>query len=114
MRRTTMGNQIVHLNDANFSDAVEKDNSPILVDFWAEWCMPCRALAPVIEELAQEYKGKIRFAKLNVDEAQPIAFKFGIRGIPTLILFKDGKKVNELVGNQPKDKIRNMLTSILA
>jgi len=107
-----MGNQIVHLNDKNFSDSVEKDTTPILVDFWAEWCMPCRALAPVIDELSQEFNGKVRFAKVNVDECKDIPSKFGIRGIPTLILFNGGKKVNELVGNQPKEKIKTMLNSL--
>jgi len=104
-----MGDLISHLNDKTFSDTVEKDPAPILIDFWAEWCMPCRALAPVLDELSQEFQGKVRFAKVNVDECQDIPAKFGIRGIPTLILFQDGKKVNELVGNQPKDKIRAML-----
>ena len=103
---------ILQLNDANFSDTVEKDTGPILVDFWAEWCMPCRALAPVIDELAGEFQGKVRFAKVNVDECKDIPSKFGIRGIPTLILFHDGKKVNELVGNQSKDKIKSMLTKV--
>ena len=103
---------ITHLNDTTFSDSVEKDSSPILVDFWAEWCMPCKALAPVIDELAAEFKGKVRFAKVNVDECRDIPAKFGIRGIPTLILFNAGKKVNELVGNQSKEKIRTMLSSI--
>ena len=107
-----MGNQILHLNDQTFADAVENNASPILVDFWAEWCMPCRALAPVIEELSGEFQGKVRFAKVNVDECKEIPARFGIRGIPTLILFSGGKKVNELVGNQPKDKIRTMLSKI--
>ncbi len=107
-----MGNQITALNDKNFSDSVEKDQTPILVDFWAEWCMPCRALAPVIDELATEFQGKVRFAKVNVDECKEVPAKFGIRGIPTLILFHQGKKVNELVGNQPKEKIKNMLASV--
>jgi thioredoxin 1 len=93
---------------------VEQDQTPILVDFWAEWCMPCRALAPVLEELSKEYVGKVRFAKLNVDENQEIPAKFGIRGIPTLILFQNGKKVTELVGNQPKERIRRMLDQALA
>ncbi len=105
-----MGDLITHLNDQSFIDNVEKNPAPILVDFWAEWCMPCRALAPVLEELSQEFQGKVRFAKVNVDECRDVPAKFGIRGIPTLILFQDGKKVNELVGNQPKDKIRAMLT----
>ena len=109
-----MGNQITHLTDTSFTESVEKNPSPILVDFWAEWCMPCRALAPVLDELAQEFNGKIRFAKVNVDECKDIPAKFGIRGIPTLILFQDGKKVNELVGNQPKDKIRSMLSKVSA
>jgi thioredoxin 1 len=107
-----MGNSILILNDKTFSESTEKDESPILVDFWAEWCMPCRALAPVIDELAQEFEGKVRFAKVNVDECKDIPAKFGIRGIPTLILFKNGKKVNELVGNQPKEKIKTMLQQI--
>lgn len=106
-----MGNNIVHLDDESFVTSVEKDGTPILVDFWAEWCAPCRALAPVIDELSQEFAGKVRFAKLNVDESREVPAKFGIRGIPTLIMFKDGKKVNELVGNLPKDRIRQMLAS---
>lgn len=109
-----MGNQIQHLTDQTFGDSVEKDATPILVDFWAEWCMPCRALAPVIDELATEFQGKVRFAKVNVDECKDVPAKFGIRGIPTLILFQDGKKVNELVGNQPKEKIRGMLSKVTA
>lgn len=103
---------ISHLNDSNFTDTVEKNPAPILVDFWAEWCAPCRALAPVIDELATEFDGKVRFAKLNVDEAREVPAKFGIRGIPTLILFHNGKKVSELVGNQPKEKIRALLSSL--
>ncbi|MSP19738.1 MAG: thioredoxin [Bdellovibrionales bacterium] len=104
---------ITNLDDTNFSDAVEKDSTPILVDFWAEWCMPCRALAPIIEELATEFQGKIRFAKVNVDDCKTVPGQFGIRGIPTLILFQDGKKVNELVGNQPKEKIRMMISKVV-
>lgn len=109
-----MGNDILHLNDKNFSDSVEKNGEPILVDFWAEWCMPCRALAPVLDELATEFHGKVRFAKVNVDECSEVPAKFGIRGIPTLILFQAGKKVNELVGNQPKEKIKTMLTRVVS
>lgn len=103
---------ISHLNDANFAEVVEQSSGPVLVDFWAEWCNPCRALAPVIDELALEFKGKVQFAKMNVDEAREIPAKFGVRGIPTLILFQDGKRVSELVGNQPKEKIRSLLSSL--
>jgi thioredoxin 1 len=109
-----MADTMLQLNDSSFSKNVEQDQTPILVDFWAEWCMPCRALAPVLEELSKEYVGKVRFAKLNVDESQEIPAKFGIRGIPTLILFQNGKKVTELVGNQPKERIRTMLEQALA
>lgn len=104
-----MAGSITHLNDDNFEQSVA-GATPVLVDFWAEWCMPCRALAPVIDELASEFQGKVKFAKVNVDECKEVPAKFGIRGIPTLILFTDGKKVNELVGNQPKEKIRAMLS----
>jgi len=107
-----MGAEILQLNDTSFADQVEKNNAPILVDFWAEWCMPCRALAPVLDELAAEFKGKVRFAKVNVDESQQTPSRFNVRGIPTLILFQNGKKVGELVGNQPKEKIRSLLTSL--
>lgn len=105
-----MSDSILHLNDDSFDAAVEKDPTPILVDFWAEWCMPCRALAPVLDELATEYKGKVRFAKVNVDECRDVPARFGVKSIPTLILFKEGKKVNEMIGNQPKDRIRGTLT----
>ncbi len=103
---------ITHLNETNFQTTIDKESAPILVDFWAEWCGPCRALSPVIDELSQEFQGKIKFAKVNVDEAGAIASQFGIRGIPTLLLFQGGKKVNELVGNQTKDKLRAMLTKV--
>jgi len=104
---------MLNLNDENFSENVESNNTPILVDFWAEWCMPCRALAPVLDELSKEFEGKVRFAKVNVDECKEVPAKYGIRGIPTLILFNDGKKVEELVGNQPKEKIRTALNSVV-
>lgn len=103
-----------HLNDDSFKQEVENNPAPILVDFWAEWCMPCRALAPVLDELATEFNGKVRFAKINVDECRDVPARFGVRGIPTLILFQAGQKVNELVGNQPKDKIRAMLSQVSA
>lgn len=108
-----MSDTILNLDDASFPAEVEQNPAPILVDFWAEWCMPCRALAPVLDELAGEFAGKVRFAKVNVDQCKDVPSRFGIRGIPTLLLFKDGKKVNELVGNQPKDKIKSVLDSVV-
>ncbi len=108
-----MKSEMMNLDDTSFVEAVEKDSSPILVDFWAEWCMPCRILSPIVEELASEYQGKVRFAKMNVDHCREVPFKFNIRSIPTLILFKDGKKVNQLIGTQPKEKIKMMLNSVL-
>lgn len=107
-----MSDNILYLTEQTFPSIVERDPAPILVDFWAEWCMPCRALSPVIEELAREFAGKVRFAKVNADEARDLAAKLGIRGIPTLLLFQHGKKVGELVGNQPKDKIRALLAGL--
>ncbi len=103
---------MLQLSDESFVTEVENNQEAILVDFWAEWCMPCRALAPVLDELALEFNGKVRFAKVNVDECRDVPARFGIRGIPTLILFQKGQKVNELVGNQPKEKIRAMLSRV--
>ena len=108
------GQNVKEITDQNFEEEVLKSTEPVLVDFWAEWCMPCRALAPVLDELATEFQGKVRFAKVNVDECSEVPAKFGIRGIPTLILFQAGKKVNELVGNQPKEKIKTMLTKVVS
>lgn len=107
-----MSDLIQHLNDTNFSEVVEKNSAPILVDFWADWCMPCRALAPILDELATELNGKVRFAKVNTEESSEIPAKFRIRGIPTLILFNNGKKVDELVGYHPKEKIKNFLSGV--
>ena len=94
-----------NVNSANFDEVVLKSDKPVLVDFWAEWCGPCKALGPVIEEISQEVSGKIDVVKLNVDESREIAGAYGIRGIPTMILFKNGEVVNALVGNQPKSEI---------
>lgn len=97
--------------DANFDLEVMEAKGPVLVDFWAAWCYPCRRLGPVIEELSQELGDKIKVGKLNVDENPRSASRFGIQGIPTVLLFKDGQKVNEFVGLLPK---QNYLTAIEA
>jgi len=104
-----MGQFTQPVTDASFENDVLKSSTPVLVDFWAEWCGPCRALAPKLEEIAQEMSGKIKIVKMNVDENQQTPGQFGIRGIPAMILFKGGSKVGELVGNHPKENIADFL-----
>ncbi len=106
-----MGKYIELTND-NF-DAVTSEGV-VLVDFWAPWCGPCRMIAPVIEELADEYDGKAKICKVNTDEEQEIAVKFGIRSIPTLIFLKDGQVVDQIVGAQSKQVLADKLNSLLA
>lgn len=100
------------VNSANFEQAVLNSDKPVLVDFWAEWCGPCRVLGPVLEELSGEVAAKANIVKLNVDESRDLAMKYGIRGIPTMILFKNGQVVNTLVGNQPKDVILKSIEAL--
>ena len=99
----------VPVTDQNFDTAVLNSEVPVLVDFWAEWCGPCKALGPKLEELATELGGKVIVAKLNVDENPEMPGKYGVRGIPTMILFKGGQEVEQIVGNQPKENIRAMI-----
>jgi thioredoxin 1 len=98
-------NDVVTLQDSTFDDEVLKSNVPVLVDFWATWCGPCKAIAPTIEEFAGEYKGKVKVGKLDVDNNQQVAQKFGIRSIPTLLLFKNGRVVDTLIGVVSKSKL---------
>nr|4XHM_A Chain A, Thioredoxin (Trx-3) [Archaeoglobus fulgidus DSM 4304]4XHM_B Chain B, Thioredoxin (Trx-3) [Archaeoglobus fulgidus DSM 4304] len=95
----------VKLNSSNFDETL-KNNENVVVDFWAEWCHPCKMIAPVIEELAKEYAGKVVFGKLNTDENPTIAARYGISAIPTLIFFKKGKPVDQLVGAMPKSELK--------
>lgn len=95
----------VKLSSANFDDVLRK-NENVVVDFWAEWCMPCRMIAPIIEELAKEFAGKVVFGKLNTDESPTIASRYGISAIPTMIFFKTGRPVGRIVGALPKNEIK--------
>ncbi|HSV69639.1 MAG TPA: thioredoxin [Methylibium sp.] len=96
---------IKHISDASFDDEVLKSGTPVLVDYWAEWCGPCKAIAPILDELAQSYGDKLQIAKMNVDDNREVPAKFGIRGIPTLMLFKGGQLAGTLVGAHPKAKL---------
>jgi thioredoxin 1 len=99
--------------DDNFENEVLKSDKPVLVDFWATWCAPCRAIAPSVEELAKTYDGKVKVGKLNIDEQQGVAQQYGIRSIPTLLVFKGGKVVGQIVGAVPKNKIEDALKKAL-
>jgi len=105
--------KVVHLSAENFDDTIRHASAPVLVDFWAPWCMPCRMMGPVIEELAAEYDGRAIIAKLNTDESQEIAIRYGIRGIPTLLIFKDGEEFDRLVGVTPKAKLKKRLDAAI-
>jgi thioredoxin 1 len=96
-------------SDSGFSSEVLNSDVPVLVDFWAEWCGPCKAIAPKLEEIANELSGKVIIAKMNVDENPSTPAQYGVRGIPTLILFKGGKEVDQIVGNHPKDSILQLI-----
>lgn len=100
-----MSENIVAVSDASFDKDVLQSGQPVLVDFWAEWCGPCRAIAPVLEEVAIAYKGKVKVAKVNVDENTDVPAKYGIRGIPSLLLFKDGQVVATKVGALSKSQL---------
>jgi thioredoxin 1 len=103
----------IKVDDATFDQLVLKSKTPVLVDFWAAWCRPCIMAAPVLEELAEEYAGRITFAKLDVDQNARTAAQYNIMAIPNLIIFKDGKPVSQIVGYKPKDELKRDLDAVL-
>ncbi|OGP20488.1 MAG: thioredoxin [Deltaproteobacteria bacterium GWA2_55_10] len=108
-----MGENITNVTDSTFETMVLKSEVPALVDFWASWCAPCRAIAPIVDEMANEYSGRIRVTKMNVDDNPATPGRYGVRGIPTLILFKGGKVVDQLVGAVPKSQIKELIEKAL-
>jgi thioredoxin 1 len=107
-----MGNTVA-VTDSTFDEVVLKSVNPVLVDFWATWCRPCQMVAPILEELTSEYSGKLTIAKLDVDQNQQTAQKYHVMSIPTMIIFKQGKPVANIVGFKPKDKLKQELDSAL-
>ncbi len=104
---------IIEVNEQTFETEVTKSQQPVVVDFWAAWCGPCRSLAPVIEQVAREYAGKVKFAKVNVDQNQALAARFGIKGIPTLLFFKDGQVIDQEVGFIPRNVVVEKVNALL-
>lgn len=100
-----MSDSILHVTDSSFEDEVLKSDQAVIVDFWAEWCGPCKMIAPILDDLAEQYKGKLTVAKINIDENQSTPQTYGVRGIPTLILFKDGDAVATKVGAASKSQL---------
>ena len=101
-------------DEKNFSNEVMKSEIPVLVDFWAEWCGPCHIMSPIIDEVAKEFEGKVKIGKINVDENQVLASQYGIMSIPTILAFKDGKVVSQLVGARPKKDLVDLINKVIA
>ena len=102
-------NTIMEVNDSNFDQDVLKSDKPVLIDFWAAWCGPCRALAPIVDELATAYEGKVKVAKMDVDRNSATPMRYGVRGIPTLLVFKGGEVKEQIVGYVPKEQIQKAI-----
>ena len=108
-----MAGNVLEITDDNFEDTVLNSDTPIVVDFWAEWCPPCKLIAPSLEQLADEYVGTFKVGKLNVDDNRETAMKYGIRGIPTLLVIKEGDVAEQIVGAHPKDTLKDKILSAL-
>ena len=106
-------NKPIAINDSNFDQIVLQAKTPVLVDFWATWCAPCRMVAPIVDELAEEYSGRISFAKVDVDLNSKIATRYGIMSIPTLLIFKKGEPISHTVGYKPKEELKRSLDAAL-
>jgi thioredoxin 1 len=104
---------VMHVNDANFDAQVISSKEPVLVDFWAEWCAPCKKVAPVVSELSKEYKGKVKVVKVNIDEGRQVATKFTIMAVPTFMLFKDGKIMRQVSGAVSKSELKSILDKVI-
>lgn len=109
-----MGTDVLKVTDSNFDSEVAQSSVPVLVDFWAEWCGPCRLMGPILDEIAPAYKGKLKIGKLNVDENQDAPTKFGVMNIPTMIVFKGGKESERIVGAMSKNDLQKKLDKALA
>jgi thioredoxin 1 len=108
-----MAEKAVHIKEADFDGTVLKSDIPVMVDFWAPWCGPCHMIAPAVEELAGEYDGRVKVMKVNVDESPNIAVKYGIRSIPTILLFKGGRVQDQVIGAVPKEELSRKLEAVL-
>ncbi len=109
-----MSENITTLTDATFDEAVSSSDVPVLVDFWAEWCGPCKVIAPILEEIAAEQAGRVKIAKINIDDNLDVTRRFEVMSIPTLLLFKDGEQVQRLIGAKPKGQLLQEISAHLA
>lgn len=108
-----MSDNILELTEQNYKTEIDKTDSPLVVDLWAPWCGPCRAVGPIVEELADEFAGRVRVGKMNVDDCQGAAASFGVQAIPTILLFKGGQEVDRIVGAQGKESLQSKFESLL-